>query len=1104
MLELALTVDGLIDGTPALTAAGALTGNESFLISNLWGHEYLTTVSGGRYFADVEKTITDEGDDDLCWAAAAVNILTWGGWTVNGMADFANEDRAFDYLRSFWPDAGGFPESGAYWWIAGTVYWGAPYEATPGGGGFFPGLNPADFVVYRQTAGYSFEEVTGRLSGFFQAGYGITLNLQGAIAHAITAWGFERIDNRFYLWISDSDDDKNIVTDDRADARNYLYRVEVRYDARYGYCYLSNYHGLGNSVYLYSFTAIKQYDKVFSGEDETRADARTITHIAGATVQRYGNIDAAGDNDYYRFTARESGEIVISVDMMKTYSTGAVQLTVYRGDEELFTSVVSPHVSWTLNAEYGVDYYLEITGTPGGGTGTGDNTYIVTLSPPSVPEAPLPDNLNAETVRGVVSLSWDGQQDGALRYVLEFSTTAGFLNGTIVKTAWTTETTFTTDELPEGSYYWRVKAGMDGQWVYGYAVTVDRTPPERVFDFAATSREGALVCTWRYMADQDSLLYMLEYSETEDFSDAVSQEVWQGEAKIPIDREGYYWVRLRAVDRSANEGAWSPAKKVYHDLTGPNAPQTWDARVYGDTVRCEWSKSVDLSGVREYELEYSLNADFSEAQTRYSADSKLTLFTMPAGLWYWRVRAVDNAGNRSEWSVVREIRVAVTAPETAPPEIAGDRVTLRWSAVAGRRYRVQYSTSADWDNAPSEWVEGGSLTLVNLRGDQLYWRVMYVDENGLESGWTNGTAVALNPVSYETAEAIDGGAGDDRIFFAATDFRWSGCYRARYAGSPDHPEEGETVSLGGLNRSYDRFDGGTGYDVLELTGEGDALLLDNRYLPAPGTAGTPRLANIEEIRAGGGDDVVDLSSSTLAYGDVVIRGGDGDDVLWSGGGNDLLFGDAGADVILGGDGNDFLNGGSGADRLAGGRGDDLYVVDQAGDRTVERAGEGVDTVLSFCDWKLADHVENLKLLGTGDLCGEGNSGDNRLYGNSGDNRLLGGGGTDTFVFTPDWGTDTVSNTDGVMVLFFAGGITETALSVERQGDDLVVSLDGSRVTACDWYLNENAHRIVCGEDPLLPLLTALEESGCTASATDLADWERLSSDEKRALHGLLA
>ncbi len=99
-------------------------------------------------------------------------------------------------------------------------------------------------------------------------------------------------------------------------------------------------------------------------------------------------------------------------------------------------------------------------------------------------------------------------------------------------------------------------------------------------------------------------------------------------------------------------------------------------------------------------------------------------------------------------------------------------------------------------------------------------------------------------------------------------------------------------------------------------------------------------------------------------------------------------------IIIGNTSSNILNGGAGADRLIGGRGADTYYVDNVNDVVVEEALQGPDVVRSTVSYTLPDNVEQLRLLGSGDLEGIGNGLHNVIVGNTGHNILRGGAGND--------------------------------------------------------------------------------------------------------------
>lgn len=106
------------------------------------------------------------------------------------------------------------------------------------------------------------------------------------------------------------------------------------------------------------------------------------------------------------------------------------------------------------------------------------------------------------------------------------------------------------------------------------------------------------------------------------------------------------------------------------------------------------------------------------------------------------------------------------------------------------------------------------------------------------------------------------------------------------------------------------------------------------------------------------------------------------------------------------------------DVMRGGMGDDIYRVDSVGDKVIELASGGMDTIYSLISFRLADDVENLTLTGMQPINGVGNIVANVLKGNDANNALSGAGGDDTLIGSG--GNDVLSGGNGIDVATFNG------------------------------------------------------------------------------------
>jgi hypothetical protein len=308
-------------------------------------------------------------------------------------------------------------------------------------------------------------------------------------------------------------------------------------------------------------------------------------------------------------------------------------------------------------------------------------------------------------------------------------------------------------------------------------------------------------------------------------------------------------------------------------------------------------------------------------------------------------------------------------------------------------------------------------------------------------------------------DTLDGGAANDTMFAGAGADTLNG-------GDGNDTLVGNGGGDDTFTNSVDTFHGGNGNDTLYVKAgdiiDGGAgrdfvhLVNDN---PININLGATSIEWIETLF---GNDVIDGSSQTVGIevysdgGNDTITGSAFDDIIWSGSGNDTVTGGDGNDVIVGDIGADSISGGNGNDSLYvdasdtfidGGAGHDAAYITGGATMTLDLAATHIEFVADFVPGGSDDTIDgsgtNVDLevyagAGTDTVVGGsgndflwGEAGDDIVTGNAGNDTLVGGAGADTltggpgtdalygnsgnggdgaldtFVFTPNWGTDFV-------------------------------------------------------------------------------------------------
>ena len=296
------------------------------------------------------------------------------------------------------------------------------------------------------------------------------------------------------------------------------------------------------------------------------------------------------------------------------------------------------------------------------------------------------------------------------------------------------------------------------------------------------------------------------------------------------------------------------------------------------------------------------------------------------------------------------LTLAVETVKPVPPvpdNPVGTKDRVSWDPAGTGGYVVEYSTD-NFAHGLRAAAATNAVDMLALPAGTYQWRVKLADGDQ----WADGNEIKSDntPEPAKVLRSNEDGSGD--LFFASPVGTWENIFYAQHVGSvSDWAGTKELVSASGKNRIADLFFGSDDANILCLTDDenGDGIFVDDEFtvLPESITEQQARIARISEIRAGAGDDIVDMTSQRLEYiGDgLTIRGGDGSDTIWANKGDNQLFGDAGNDRIVGASGDDVIAGGAGNDRMHGGGGNDVFTFGENwGNDIVHQLGTGTVTL----------------------------------------------------------------------------------------------------------------------------------------------------------------
>lgn len=227
-------------------------------------------------------------------------------------------------------------------------------------------------------------------------------------------------------------------------------------------------------------------------------------------------------------------------------------------------------------------------------------------------------------------------------------------------------TKFSYSLLP-GIYEWRVKAVNFG---YETPYTINRliidstpdishqiirliVPPDR-----DTTNQAVFLFDWEGIYNADNYNFQLFYQDTQVISQVL---VADSATHSLVEGDGSYTWKVRGQNATSNTPYSS--RSIYLDTEAPGTPQlitpVANASLPDTIITFSWNRpSQSGSSVRD-SLIIARDSLFNQPMISVFVPNTTYQVSLGKGTFFWRVRSIDKAGNRSEFTPARKLIIKV-------------------------------------------------------------------------------------------------------------------------------------------------------------------------------------------------------------------------------------------------------------------------------------------------------------------------------------------------------------------------------------------------------------------------------------------------------------
>jgi len=387
--------------------------------------------------------------------------------------------------------------------------------------------------------------------------------------------------------------------------------------------------------------------------------------------------------------------------------------------------------------------------------------FTIDTTAPAAPVLSTP--LAGSQIRGTPKFGWKSSAT-ANAYQFQYDQSMDFSSPDYTTTL--QGISFIPPTMSVGDYYWHVRArdaaGNWSPWSLPWSIAI--LPPVPATPILGSPANNATIndstpeLTWYPVQYADH--YQVDVATDSAFLQLKIHADVLSPTYTPVNpfSDGKYYWRVRSVNINNEYGAWSAYRILNLDTSAPASPiltSPLSGTIQRITPTFTWQSSATAT---RYQLSYDDANDFS---TPVYVSNELSTTshqppTMPLGLFYWRVRARDMAGNWSNWSNMSTVNIYppyLPAPTPLSPSansvLTDNTPTFTWTSVSEAQ-AYQFAIATDY----GFWltIDQRDLTeltytrLESLPDGKYYWRVRTYNQYNEPGNWSIPRIFTINAI----------------------------------------------------------------------------------------------------------------------------------------------------------------------------------------------------------------------------------------------------------------------------------------------------------------------------------------------------------------------